>query len=155
MKKLLAVLTLSLFVYGCSSTATSTKQENQQPSNSKLALTAENLQHHNWVLVKINDNKFKVPENFEVPNIEINEKLTTTGRAGCNNFFGQIEVKGDQLRIDGMGMTRMMCIGNIVDIENAVTATLSDWSDVTLTKEQLILKGDKYTLTYVLRDYMI
>ncbi len=82
------------------------------------------------------------------------ENLTATGNAGCNNFFGQAELKDNRLRIEKMGMTMKMCIGDIMNIEKTMSTTLSDWSDITLTQDGLILKNAEHELTFTLREWV-
>ncbi|MFA0502451.1 META domain-containing protein, partial [Vibrio sp. 10N.222.46.A1] len=47
-----------------------------------------------------------------------------------------------------------MCHGSAMEIEQSVSATLSEWSDVTLTNDTLVLKNDVHTLTYTIRDWV-
>ncbi len=79
--------------------------------------------------------------------------MMANGNAGCNNFFGQAELKDNQFRIEKMGMTMKMCIDDAMNTEQAVSQTLSDWSDITLTKDSLVLKNSNHTLTFTLKDW--
>ncbi|KAA5741214.1 META domain-containing protein, partial [Acinetobacter baumannii] len=117
-------------------------------------ITAQDLQHHNWELVQIDGKNIELNERQKAPRLEIGENLTANGNAGCNNFFGQAELKDNQLRIEKMGMTMKMCIGDIMNVEQAMSSTLSDWSDITLTKDGLVLKNSEHELTFTLRDWM-
>ena len=119
-----------------------------------LELTATNLQHHNWELIAINDQPIEAPEEGRLPNLEIGEQLTANGYAGCNNYFGQVEIEDQKLRISKMGMTRKMCMPESMDIEMAMAQTLTQWSEVQLSKDNLILKGSDKTLTFKLRDWV-
>lgn len=123
-----------------------------------IVLTEQDLQHHNWELTQI-DGQALVRSDVAIraskaPRLEIGENMHASGNAGCNNFFGQAELKNNQLRIEKMGMTMKMCIGDIMQTEQAITKTLSDWSDITLTKEGLELKNQHHTLTFVLHDWV-
>jgi heat shock protein HslJ len=80
--------------------------------------------------------------------------MTANGNAGCNNFFGQGELKDGQFRIEKMGMTMKMCPGAAMDIESTVSQTLSDWSEITVTQNGLELKGQAHTLTFELKDWV-
>ncbi|MCE7627345.1 META domain-containing protein, partial [Vibrio fluvialis] len=93
-------------------------------------------------------------EHYDAPRLEIGEKMMASGNAGCNNFFGQAELKDNRLRIEKMGMTMKMCIGDVMDTEQAVSQSLMDWNDVTLTKDTLTLKNDVHTLTFTLREWV-
>ncbi|MGR5178737.1 META domain-containing protein [Vibrio parahaemolyticus] len=145
-KKLLAAVALPVLMTAC--TANDTKEEAMK------AVTAQDLQHHNWNLVQIDGNPIQVDDQHQAPRLEIGEKMTANGNAGCNNFFGQGELKDGQFRIEKMGMTMKMCNDNAMDIEQTMSKTLSDWSDITVTKDGLVLKGAEHTLTFELKDWM-
>jgi heat shock protein HslJ len=80
--------------------------------------------------------------------------MTANGNAGCNNFFGQAELNDNQFRIEKMGMTMKMCDDASMGTEMAMSQVLTNWSDMTLTKDSLELKNDAHTLTFTLRDWV-
>ncbi|NVD06423.1 META domain-containing protein [Vibrio sp. JPW-9-11-11] len=141
-KTLLAAMTLPWVVTACTSNGDGAPQ-----------ITAQDLQHHNWELVSIDGTPLELSAKRKAPRLEVGEKMTANGSAGCNNFFGQAELKDNQFRIEKMGMTMKMCIGDVMDVEQAFSQTLSDWSDMTLTKDTLTLKSDVHTLTFKLNDW--
>ncbi|MDE1311251.1 META domain-containing protein [Vibrio aestuarianus subsp. cardii] len=142
-KKLLAAISLPVLMTACASSGDNVKQ-----------ITAQDLQHHNWQLVQIDGKEVTNADKQKAPRLEIGEKMMASGNAGCNNFFGQAELKDNQFRIEKMGMTMMMCVGYVMDTEQAFSQTLSDWSDITVTKDGLTLKNDVHTLTFTLRDWV-
>jgi len=141
-KTLLAAITLPFVVTACASNGDDVKQ-----------ITAQDLQHHNWELVSIDGEAIVADSRQNPPRLEIGEKMTANGNAGCNNFFGQAELKDNQFRIEKMGMTMKMCVGDAMDVEQAFGQTLSDWSDMTLTQDTMVLKNDVHTLTFKLNDW--
>ncbi|RTZ15580.1 META domain-containing protein [Vibrio aquaticus] len=141
-KTLLAAMALPFVVTACASNGDDVKQ-----------ITAQDLQHHNWELVSVDGKDIVLEGRQTAPRLEVGEKMTANGNAGCNNFFGQAELKDNQFRIEKMGMTMKMCMGDIMDVEQAFSQTLSDWSDMTLTKDGLVLKNDVHTLTFKLSDW--
>jgi heat shock protein HslJ len=143
LKTLVAAISLPGLMTACASNGDKVKK-----------ITAQDLQHHNWELVQIDGKNIELSERQKAPRLEIGENLTANGNAGCNNFFGQAELKDNQLRIEKMGMTMKMCIGDIMNVEQAMSSTLSDWSDITLTKDGLVLKNSEHELTFTLRDWM-
>ncbi|WP_319553979.1 META domain-containing protein [uncultured Vibrio sp.] len=143
LKTLVAAISLPVLMTACANNGDNVKE-----------ITAQDLQHHNWELVQIDGKNLELTERQKAPRLEIGEKLTANGNAGCNNFFGQAELKDNQLRIEKMGMTMKMCVGDIMNVEKAMSATLSDWSDITLTKDGLVLKNAEHELTFTLRDWM-
>lgn len=141
-KMLLAAITLPVVVTACASNGDDVKQ-----------ITAQDLQHHNWELVSIDGKDIVLEGRQQAPHLEVGEKMTANGNAGCNNFFGQAELKDNQFRIEKMGMTMKMCVGDVMDVEQAFSQTLSDWSDMTLTNDSMVLKNDVHTLTFKLSDW--
>ena len=142
LKTLVAAISLPVLMTACASNGDNVKE-----------ITAQDLQHHNRQLVQI-DGKNIAAEERQAPRLEIGENLTANGNAGCNNFFGQAELKDNQLRIEKMGMTMKMCMEDQMKIEKVMSETLSDWSDITLTNEGLVLKNADHELTFELRDWV-
>ncbi|AVH32898.1 META domain-containing protein [Vibrio fluvialis] len=141
-KSLLAAMAMPVLLAACAS------------NGDDVQITATDLQHHNWQLTQIDGQDIVKNEHYDAPRLEIGEKMMASGNAGCNNFFGQAELKDNRLRIEKMGMTMKMCIGDVMDTEQAVSQSLMDWNDVTLTKETLTLKNDVHTLTFTLREWV-
>ncbi|MCS0456670.1 META domain-containing protein [Vibrio diabolicus] len=142
-KTLVTAISLPVLMTACASNGDNVKE-----------ITAQDLQHHNWELVQIDGKNIELKERQQAPRLEIGENLTANGNAGCNNFFGQAELKNNQLRIEKMGMTMKMCMDDQMKIEQAMSETLTEWSDITLTKEGLMLKNDDHELTFQLRDWV-
>ncbi|HBC3501161.1 MULTISPECIES: META domain-containing protein [Vibrio] len=143
LKTLVTAISLPVLMTACASNGDDVKE-----------ITAQDLQHHNWELVQVDGKNIVLDENQKAARLEIGENLTANGNAGCNNFFGQAELKNNQLRIEKMGMTMKMCMEDQMKIENAMTQTLSNWSDITLTKDGLVLKNAYHELTFTLRDWV-
>ncbi|CAI2319765.1 META domain-containing protein [Vibrio parahaemolyticus] len=143
LKTLVTAISLPVLMTACASNGDDVKE-----------ITAQDLQHHNWELVQVDGKNIVLDENQKAARLEIGENLTANGNAGCNNFFGQAELKNNQLRIEKMGMTMKMCMEDQMKIENAMTQTLSNWSDITLTKDGLVLKNTDHELTFTLRDWV-
>ncbi|TBT73191.1 META domain-containing protein [Vibrio parahaemolyticus] len=143
LKTLVTAISLPVLMTACASNGDDVKE-----------ITAQDLQHHNWELVQVDGKNIVLDEKSKAARLEIGENLTANGNAGCNNFFGQAELKNNQLRIEKMGMTMKMCMEDQMKIENAMTQTLSNWSDITLTKDGLVLKNADHELTFTLRDWV-
>ncbi|WP_274023171.1 META domain-containing protein [Vibrio parahaemolyticus] len=143
LKTLVTAISLPVLMTACASNGDDVKE-----------ITAQDLQHHNWELVQVDGKNIVLDENQKAALLEIGENLTANGNAGCNNFFGQAELKNNQLRIEKMGMTMKMCMEDQMKIENAMIQTLSNWSDITLTKDGLVLKNADHELTFTLRDWV-
>ncbi len=139
-KALLATMSLPFVIAGCST---------MKPQQD---ITAADLQNHRWELVNINGQDFNPTPRQKRPFIQINDTLKTSGNAGCNNFIGQGELKDNQFRVDKMGMTMKMCIGDIMDFEQSISQALQEWSSLTLDGDKLIIETEVNTLTYQLND---
>lgn len=143
LKTLVTAISLPLLMAACTSNGNNVKQT-----------TAQDLQHHNWELTQIDGKDIVLKKHQKAPRLEIGENLTANGNAGCNNFFGQAELKNNQLRIEKMGKTMMMCMDDQMKIEQVMSATLTNWSDITLTNNSLTLKTPQHELTFTLRDWV-
>ncbi|TON80311.1 META domain-containing protein, partial [Vibrio parahaemolyticus] len=113
LKTLVTAISLPVLMTACASNGDDVKE-----------ITAQDLQHHNWELVQVDGKNIVLDENQKAARLEIGENLAANGNAGCNNFFGQAELKNNQLRIEKMGMTMKMCMEDQMKIENAMTQTL-------------------------------
>ncbi|MFH4663891.1 META domain-containing protein [Vibrio cidicii] len=142
-KTLLPAISLPLLLSACVS-----------QGNSMTSISAQDLQHHHWQLSHIDGKALEENESTLIPRLEIGENLTANGFAGCNQFFGQAELKGTQLRIEKMGMTMKMCHEEQMHIEQVVSGTLTHWSEVTLTNETLTLKSAQHELVFTQRDWV-
>ena len=87
-KKWLAAISLPVLVSACAS------------NGDVESITAQDLQHHNWQLVQIDGKDVVNNDKQKAPRLEIGEKMMASGNAGCNNFFGQAELKDNQFRIE-------------------------------------------------------
>ncbi len=155
MRKTLSAIAIAALLSACSAANNDTDTAQTTAENTAMAtITAADLQHHNWKLVAVNGNKIDVPEGFGTPNLEIGEKMTANGNAGCNNFFGKAELKDGKIRIAQMGSTMKMCPEEVMNYEMAMGKGLGEWSTITLTKETMTLANDVNTLEFVLRDWV-
>lgn len=145
MKKFIAALIVPLLLSACQSIEK--EQQGMEP------VTTERLQHHNWQLTAIDGKTLMTPEQMQPPRLEIGENMKANGNAGCNNFSGKAELKDDRFRIVDMLMTMKMCFKDAMDNERAMAKTLPMWSEISLTKDTLTLKGSEHTLTFTLSDW--
>lgn len=138
--KKLSAFSLAMLLTGCATTLT------DKP------LTAENLQHHHWVLEKIDGQPVLAP-NGQQADLEIGEQLHASGHGGCNRYTGVLEIRGQQVRIGKMISTRMFCPAPQQEWEQAMNSTLGDWSEARLSPEHLVLKGSEHELVLRLSDW--
>lgn len=148
MKKILLSAAVLALISGCAAEGEMTKDKN--------AVTANNLQHHNYVLTEIDGKAYKTSKTAMSPNIAFGEKMNISGQM-CNNYFGQGELKNGMLTAKGVGMTRKFCTDQTLNqLDSKIGQLLSDGAKVALDNDgqQLTLSNDKTTLKFQLKDYM-
>lgn len=111
----------------------------------------EDLQHHHWNLLSIND---QAVDSDIKSDLEIGEQFKINGKAGCNRFFGEAKLEKNKLAAPHLATTMMACSDEAQEIESAVLNTLGQGAKVTIKDQQLTLKGEQYTLVYQLADWM-
>jgi heat shock protein HslJ len=62
-----------------------------------------------------------------------------TGYSGCNEFFGNYELKGEMLTFGPLGMTRRFCEGSAGDTESAFLQALGETRSWKAEKGMLLL----------------
>lgn len=63
-----------------------------------------------WVLTALNGKEIKLTDSNSEMFIQFNEaEKRVNGRGGCNRFFGNYEMDGNNLKFSPMGATRMAC----------------------------------------------
>lgn len=123
MKKTLILGALAILTLGSCST-----QGNMNETN--LSLIGK------WMITKAMG---KGVENAETkPYIEFAKDGRFNGNASVNSFFGDYTVKGKSLKMDHVGMTRMM--GASMDVEDAVSKALNCTSSIEVKKHDATIK---------------
>lgn len=137
--RLLPLAAATLFLSACASNET------------HQTVSVEDITGQKWQLVSV-DGESITPLGNKIPQLQLDTSLKANGVAGCNNFFGQAQWQDGQLKIENMGMTMMMCPEGLDQIEQKVSATLSQWSAASLEGNQLTLTGNEHTLIYQYED---
>ena len=117
-------------------------------------LSVKDFQHHNWQVIAVDGKALSPRQDNRLPNVEFGENFTVNGFSGCNSFFGQGELTNNKLRVVNMGQTRKMCMPLEMDVEQAITSTLTDWSNIEQSGKHITLEGKQHTLTLKLRDWV-
>ncbi|WP_166738846.1 META domain-containing protein [Psychromonas algarum] len=107
-------------------------------------IKVEQLQH-NWKLTHIDNIQLAAIINSTL-NITADNK--STGSLGCNHFSGTAELSNNQLQIAKIMSTRKLCSKLENDVEMDVSQVLSDWTNIMIDDETLILSNQKHSLTY-------
>lgn len=138
MKRTVLLIVTSLALASCA-----------QPALQK-SLTVQDLDNHRFVLHSVNGTPFIAKEERHRPELNFGDKLHISG-AMCNRFFGQATLQGDQLKAEGLAMTRMMCSDPQLNaLDNQIGQMLSTGAHVSLKGTELTLKSDQHSLTYTL-----
>jgi len=124
----LLILALSTLLFACNNQS-STEQAFQKE----------------WKLISIDNQPLQLTSTLTV---DAQEKAT--GNLACNNFFGTLAIQENKVRIDKMGTTRKSCSPEVNHIEMAVSDTLTTWSEIKVSAEELTLIGKKHTLIYAI-----
>jgi heat shock protein HslJ len=117
-------------------------------------VTHGDLQHHRWVLVAVDGEPVDAEKlNCVIPELEIGEQLMASGNAGCNRFFGQVELREERLIIENAGTTRMMCPPAQNELERLFLQLLGQESTVTIDAERnLLLETNETRLNFRQED---
>lgn len=137
MKKVVALVALSLLMAGC-------------VSNGKVSVSREQLQHHRFVLESVDG--APVAATAQPAELSFGEKMTLSGKM-CNQFSGQATLSDGELKVKEMAMTRMMCADQTLNkLDNTISTMLKEGAQVDLTANQLTLATADHTLSYKLAD---
>jgi len=108
--------------------------------------SAELLLEKQWKLISIDNQPLQLTSTLTV-----DAQQKATGKLACNNFFGTLAVQDNKVRIDKMGTTRKSCVAAVNSVEALVSNTLTNWSEIKISGEKLILTGAEHTLTYTIK----
>lgn len=137
MKKIVALVALSMLMAGC-------------VSNGKVSVNRDQLQHHRFVLESVNGKPVAAGKN--APELSFGEKMTVSGRM-CNRFSGQGKLSDGELKVKEMAMTRMMCADpQLNELDHTISAMLKQGAQVDLTANQLTLATAEQMLMFRLAD---
>jgi heat shock protein HslJ len=79
-----------------------------------------------WLLLELKGAVVQLPADERRPFITFQrQEQRVTGYSGCNDFFGNYDLKGDVLTFGPLGMTRRFCAGASGDVEQAFLEVLS------------------------------
>ncbi|QMV14304.1 META domain-containing protein [Vibrio spartinae] len=108
------------------------------------------LQTPQWHLVELDGKALERPKGKKAPSLGVDQKMTATGLAGCNDYVGEVDIDVDshEFRITHLNSTMKLCLKKSMALNNTVISTLSEWSRIDIDKNKLTLKGEKHTLVF-------
>lgn len=139
MKKGIVLLALGILSVGC-------------VTEGKLSVTAEQLQHHRFVLESVNGVAIK--PGTQPPEISFGENMYVSGSM-CNRFSAQGKLSAGELKVKQLAMTRMICgEAQLNELDHIISNMLSQGAQVDVTANQLTLTTAQQTLVWKLADLM-
>ena len=96
-------------------------------------LAIATLMHSRWVDVAALHEGKPVSLDFK-------EAASVAGHAGCNGYFGKIEIKGESVVFKQIGLTRMLCEPESMDTESSYTNALNSTRSARIEKGILELR---------------
>jgi len=119
------------------------------------AVTAEDLQHHRWVLDSINGETLPTIDGpGKIPELDFGEQMTVSGNTGCNQMNGKAVLRDGFFLIEAMASTRMMCAPPWGDLEQALLTVLGSESTISIGRDKtLTLVSASTTLVFQLQDW--
>ncbi|NBU63661.1 MAG: META domain-containing protein [Chloroflexia bacterium] len=126
-----AILTISLFLVACSTSA------NASPA--QIIGTSE------WHLTQLNGSTISSP----VVTLQLTD-TTIGGQGFCNSYHGPLHVTGNTIKLDSLASTRRMCVDEgVMQQEQAYFAALTATTQVKLNGNQLELLDANNTVVLV------
>jgi heat shock protein HslJ len=104
-------------------------------NNSATAIT-----EYNWKLIELNGERISTTGARE-PFIVFQPKDNkVNGNAGCNNFFGNYQINGEQITISNVGATKMACQN--MQLETSFFQLLQTPLTFSISENDLIFKNN-------------
>jgi len=79
-------------------------------------------------------------DSHKAPTLSIASDLRAGGSGGCNNYFTEAMIVGDQLSLGPVAATRMLCTPQIMDREQAFFAALERTAGFAMVGRRLMLR---------------
>ena len=104
----------------------------------------------NWEVEYIcSDNKEMAPPADHQATLAFLGDSKISGTTGCNRFFGEFSVKGENLNFDNVGSTRMMCPD--MAFETAFIDAVAKTCTFTINGDHLTLKDNSGNIVALLK----
>ena len=98
-----------------------------------VPLDIANLTQSRWVDVAALQDRKPVSLDFK-------DAASVAGHAGCNGYFGKIEIKGESVVFKQIGLTRMLCEPESMDTESSYMNALNSTRSARIEKGILELR---------------
>ena len=103
-----------------------------------------------WVLSRLNNRKINYKQGQERITLVItSENEYASGSSGCNTYVGQVVIKRNHIMFRDIGVTRMACPEENIQLERIYLNNLNDIDAWAIIDEDLYLyKNDRPVLIY-------
>jgi len=109
-----------LLVGGCSGTSERTGNgENESVTPDSI----DKITQRTWQVEDIDERGII---DRSMTTLEFSDEGRVAGRAGCNRYFGAVEIDGENIMFSALGSTRMACAPALMDQESRFFDALSD-----------------------------
>jgi len=130
----------------------------------ETAISLQDLQHHRFVLERINDMTlmqyaqalgFAEAEPLrKIPELDFGEQGFVSGNTGCNQIRGQASVTDNTLRLGPLASTRMYCAGFSGELELQLLRHYDGSLAIMRVGQWLVLQAGTTKLEYKLKDWV-
>ncbi|MGX9415951.1 META domain-containing protein [Vibrio sp. WJH972] len=110
--------------------------------------TTDNLAASQWVLVEIDGQALSLGPNQKAPWLSVDQQMQAKGYAGCNTFFGEANIQGDQFSLPKMGSTMKLCNKAQNRLDNKLRKVLTEWSSFSVKNDEMVLINRDHSLTF-------
>ncbi len=119
-------------------------------------VTHGDLQHHRWVLERINGEALATDElDGQVPELDFGEQMQVSGNSGCNQFGGVAALREMFFLIEQMISTQRFCAPPQNELELKVQTLLGSESTISLDQQKnLTLDAGETVLFFRLKDWV-
>ncbi|TMP81173.1 heat-shock protein [Pseudoalteromonas phenolica] len=105
--------------------------------NSLNPFSEKTLPQGHWQLSQIDE----VAQTSSEMRLQLVEENQIMGHTGCNRFFGKTRIEGNQLYVEQIGMTKMLCSDELDKQERMLLNMLEIGVPFTVSDKALILNG--------------
>ena len=116
------------------------------------------LAHRNFIISSVDGQEFPTKDqegqSRPLPNLDFGQWPHVSGKI-CNNYSGQVELKGDVLSMKNAATTMMMCHDNELNqLEVTFHRLLNEGVKMEFVGQTLTLKSADHTLVFTVSDYV-
>ena len=109
---------------------------------------AKSIGTSQWTLEQIDGEALTLGAGQKAPWLIVDEQMQAKGYAGCNNFFGEAKIQGNEFSLPKMGSTMKLCNTTQNRLDNKLRQVLSGWSTISINNDTMMLSNRDHSLTF-------